>query len=299
MNNQRNTQGHATTLADKDAALNDYFDVLLKEVTETDEAPKQASLLADSAPEPVKTEAKFQIEEASAEDNEVASAEPVIENNVSTSLDEEKPVEAAHNDSAGSNKVETSTPHETVEVNSQASQEELDPDYFEEDYHVEGAPEWAQAPFQALEFTVAKLKLVVPLVHLCGILDWERAELTPMPGHTNRFLGVWPNHGTNSKIVDVAEMVVPDRYHAKIVPWRERVTKVVLIDESAWGIACDEIIGVVTLDPREVRWRTDRTQRAWLAGTLIEHMSALIDANEFAATLLNGEGKAAIAASCA
>lgn len=156
-----------------------------------------------------------------------------------------------------------------------------------EDYFVEGAPAWAQRPFQVLEFSIARLKLAIPLLQLSGILDWAEAKLTPMPGHSKRFLGICPNHGIHSKIVDLSGLVVPERYHHKIEPWQDRINKVVLIDDSAWGLACDEIIGVVTLDPRQVRWRTARTQRGWLAGTLIERMSALVDGNELAAALLN------------
>ena len=110
-----------------------------------------------------------------------------------------------------------------------------------------------------------------------------------MPGHSEHFIGVWPNHGINSKIVDIANMIVPQRYQSKISPWQERISKVVLIDESIWGLACDDILGVVTLDPRDVRWRKDRAQRPWLAGTLIEQMSAIIDGEQFAVTLLQGE----------
>ena len=65
----------------------------------------------------------------------------------------------------------------------------------------------------------------------------------------------------------------------------ERITRVVMINDCQYGLACDEVNEVVTLSPEEVRWRTQRTQRRWLAGTVIEHMCALIDANAFAELL--------------
>ncbi len=155
-----------------------------------------------------------------------------------------------------------------------------------EDYYVEDAPDWARRPLQALEFTIAKLKLAIPLTHLCGTLDWQLAELISMPSHSKHFIGVLSNHGIHSKIVDVSNILVPKRYQHKVESWKTRTTRVVLIGDSAWGLVCDEILGVVTLDPREVNWRSDRTQRAWLVGTLIGKMSAIIDGNEFATTLL-------------
>ncbi len=273
-------------LADKDSALSSYFDVLLHDVTDIDEQAASTPEISKNDDSAVKVASTFQIEE-----EHIDIKKPTVDAaETGKSTAEQSAATEESTSGYSTNGLVTCDAVEDAQ-----GLEEPDDNFTDENYYVEGAPSWANQPFQALEFTVAKLKLVVPLTHLCGILDWERADLTPMPGHSTQFMGVWPNHGTNSKIVDVAEMVVPERYHSKIQPASERVTKVVLIDESTWGIACDEIIGVITLDPRDVRWRTDRTQRKWLAGTLIEHMSAIIDADEFASTLLNGEERAELA----
>ena len=283
-------------LADKDSALNDYFDVLLHEVTliEVTEAvpPLDENAGADTVCHIV-TESKFQIEDDDAAGQPLLSGKSEQLQNAADRRMTAVNIEADSTESGVSAALSQIGDEDNTTDVTKADDVEA------EDYRVEGAPDWAQRPFQALEFSIAKLKLAIPLVHLCGILDWERAELTPMPGHSKHFIGVWPNHGTNSNIVDAAEMLVPERYHHKIEPWKERVSKVVLIDESKWGLACDEVLGVVTLDPRKVRWRTDRTRRTWLAGTLIEHMSALIDGDKFAAALLCGQDTPAQIAFCA
>ncbi len=302
-----------TQLADASSALNDYFDVLLQEVTGiVEDATDDKDVVQAAAPESVsvdsteKTTSKFVVEEPEEiEKNEVIVTSEVVEGPVAVetvSETESRPAETSvevapilgvstQTEKIVSDATETLEVAESKIIIDEPNADEVD-DVVEidaEDYFVEGAPDWASRPFQALEFTVAKLKLVIPLVHLCGILDWEYADLTQMPGHSEHFIGVWPNHGINSKIVDIANMIVPQRYQSKISPWQERISKVVLIDESTWGLACDDILGVVTLDPRDVRWRTDRAQRPWLAGTLIEQMSAIIDGEQFAVTLLQGE----------
>ncbi|MBN4078462.1 chemotaxis protein CheW [Gammaproteobacteria bacterium AH-315-C21] len=275
-------------IVDASSALNDYFDVLLQEVTESQpsvEGRRVSEEVNSAAVASAQQEcSKFVIEEESSSHTDERSSESAAEKSVVTELVEvcaqSQPecVEAASAE-------ELNDQLDGAEVDEGATESEGD----NAEYYVEGAPDWARRPFQALEFSIAKLKLVIPLVHLFGILDWDQAALTSMPGHSKHFIGVWPNHGINSKIVDVAEMMVPQRYQHKIEPWQKRLTKVVLIDDSVWGLACDEIMGVVTLDPREVRWRCDRTHRPWLAGTLIEHMSALVDGDQFAVSLLQGE----------
>jgi len=42
------------------------------------------------------------------------------------------------------------------------------------------------------------------------------------------------------------------------------------------------------LDPNEIKWRSNRGQRPWLAGTVIEHMCALLDVSELAELIASG-----------
>jgi len=44
-----------------------------------------------------------------------------------------------------------------------------------------------------------------------------------------------------------------------------------------WGLAVDEVNQPITLEPDDVKWRGERSKRAWLAGTVKQHMCALID----------------------
>src|SRR5690606_15264011 len=54
-----------------------------------------------------------------------------------------------------------------------------------------GRPEWAQQRFECLLFSVAGLKLAVPLVCLGGIHAVQNAdELTPLPGMPDWFVGL-------------------------------------------------------------------------------------------------------------
>lgn len=148
-------------------------------------------------------------------------------------------------------------------------------------------PAWAENAFQALLFKVAGLTLAVPLVDLNGVVEWRADAITQMPGHINFYLGLLQHLGNNVAIIDTAHLVMPADRLANLVgddPYK-RLTRVVLIDGGRYGLACDEVAQVVTLQPTAVRWRTSRTQRRWLAGTVVEHMCALIDAPAFARML--------------
>lgn len=152
-----------------------------------------------------------------------------------------------------------------------------------------GRPEWANAPFQAMLFNVAGLSLAVPLVELNGVVEWTD-EITEMPGHAPFYMGLMTHLDKSIPVIDTARLVLPAEKLGQLAgdDPRARVKRVVLIDEHRWGLACDEVNEVITLNPDQVRWRTSRTKRAWLAGTVVDHMCALVDGPAFSAMLQDG-----------
>ena len=150
-----------------------------------------------------------------------------------------------------------------------------------------GKPRWAEREFQAMLFKVAGLTLAVPLVDLNGVIEWDEEKITEMPGHADFYLGLMNHLGKNVPLVDTAKLVLPPD-KLKLMAGDDplaRLGRVVLIHDSAYGLACDDVNEVIILKPEDVRWRSSRTKRRWLAGTVIEHMCALIDADAFASLL--------------
>ncbi|PIE43581.1 MAG: chemotaxis protein CheW [Gammaproteobacteria bacterium] len=138
-----------------------------------------------------------------------------------------------------------------------------------------GRPQWAGGSFQILLFTVAGLKMAVPLVSL-GSINPLVGNLTPLVGRAKWFIGLMPVHQQNVRVVDTALWAMPDRYREGI---RENYKYAIALADSDWGLACDDVAQAITLAPEKVRWRTQRSKRPWLAGTVIEHMCALVDAD--------------------
>lgn len=153
----------------------------------------------------------------------------------------------------------------------------------------EDLPPWADL-FQAMLFRVAGLTLAVPLEELGGVIEFDPDELTEMPGHADFYLGLVTHLGKSVPVVDTARLVFPPEKLQQLTgddPLK-RVRRVVLIDEGRWGLACDEVDEVITLSKDEVRWRSNRTRRRWLLGTVIQHMCALVDTGAFATKLTEG-----------
>lgn len=152
----------------------------------------------------------------------------------------------------------------------------------------DGRPSWAAEPFECLLFDVAGLTLAVPLVCLGSIYSLAGHELTPLFGQPEWFLGILPSQGGNLKVLDTARWVMPDRYRDD---FRQGLQYVISVQGYEWGLAVHQVSRSLRLDPNEIKWRSHRGQRPWLAGTVIEHMCALLDVSALAELIASGGAK--------
>lgn len=128
----------------------------------------------------------------------------------------------------------------------------------------------------------------MPLVCLGSIYPLENQELTPLFGQPDWFLGILPSQAGNLKVLDTARWVMPERYRDD---YRDGLKYVISVQGYEWGLAVHQVSRSIRLDPSEVKWRTQRHQRPWLAGTVIEHMCALVDVTALAELIASGAVK--------
>lgn len=145
-------------------------------------------------------------------------------------------------------------------------------------------PGWRNEPFEALLFDVGGLTLAVPLVSL-GTIHALEAPITPLFGQPDWFLGLLPTAGSNLKVLDTARWVMPERYHASL---KEGLRFVISVEGCEWGMAVHGVRESIRLHPQQIKWRSGQGKRPWLAGTVIEHMCALLDVAALAELISRG-----------
>ncbi|TVP58490.1 MAG: chemotaxis protein CheW [Halomonadaceae bacterium] len=150
---------------------------------------------------------------------------------------------------------------------------------------LQGRPPWAQKGFECLIFRVAGLQLAVPLV-LLGAIHRLDAELTPLFGRPDWFMGLLRAGDKTINVADTARWVMPERYRRDDSGDYQFVIR---LEGSHWGLACHEVAQSFTVQPEDVKWRTANSRRQWLAGTVREHMCALLDVSRLAAMLAEAE----------
>lgn len=148
-----------------------------------------------------------------------------------------------------------------------------------------GRPQWAQSRFDVLLFQVSGLTLAVPLISL-GQIQPLTDELTPLFGQADWFMGLQPTPAGKIRTVNTAKFVMPERYDESFV---KTAKYVVSINGVPWGLAVDSVNQPITLQPDDVKWRGDRSKRPWLAGTVKEHMCALLDIPRIGQMLIDAD----------
>jgi purine-binding chemotaxis protein CheW len=146
-------------------------------------------------------------------------------------------------------------------------------------------PAWAQQPFPVLFLTVAGLNFALPLTRLQRILPWE--EPTPLPGFPDWYKGVLPQPERRVHVVDTRAFVMPERLPAE-GEVMAAPNHIVIVEGGQWGLTCDSVSEVKTLDPAKVKWRGGQGKRPWLAGTAVEQLCAILDVEQLAELLNQG-----------
>jgi len=145
---------------------------------------------------------------------------------------------------------------------------------------------YRQGRFQALFFSVAGLKLAVPLTELGGI--HQLGEINSLFGKPAWFKGVMLYRQQKISIVDSARWVMPEKYDQQLQQ-KLNYQYVIMLGTSNWGLTCETLINTYSLEQDEVKWRETDGKRPWMAGLIKKHMCALVDVDAMINLLNRGQ----------
>ena len=127
------------------------------------------------------------------------------------------------------------------------------------------------ASLKCFVFTVAGLKLALPLARVTEVVDFSGCGGAPVPPLV---LGHLVYEHQHVPVLDSARIILPDSNVLPSYQW------LVIVDHGSYALACDSVDPNMEVAHDAVRWRTPLTKRRWLAGTLLQQRCALLDADE-------------------
>jgi purine-binding chemotaxis protein CheW len=140
------------------------------------------------------------------------------------------------------------------------------------------APDWAQEPFQCLIFKVGGTTLATPLLALDNIVKWDQ-ELTPMPFQPDWHLGVLQNRDDKIVVVDTAELLKLEQAQDEHSGHKDG-SHILIIGDHHFGLACESLAKPLFLNKEDVRWSIKHEDRPWMAGTIKDKLTILLDIDE-------------------
>ncbi len=150
------------------------------------------------------------------------------------------------------------------------------------------APVRPASRLQLLLLDLGGLRLAVPLEALSSIHRLPQ-RLTRVPHQQAWLLGVYDHHGVKVAAVDTFGLVVPPSHRERLRrTGTEGPPVVVTVGGGRWGLVCHDTGTVLELEHDEVKWRSDRSVRPWLAGTVKSELCALLDVEAFVHWLEQG-----------
>lgn len=137
-------------------------------------------------------------------------------------------------------------------------------------------PDWAQHEFQALFFKVEHMILATPLHDLSRTIQLDR-KIGKIPGQPSWFMGLLDDQDSRIGVLDTGQLVFGKQRGSQRDLEKNPFKQILITEDKRWGLVCDEILSIGRLQPDKVRWRTQRQNRPWLIGTVIEELTAIID----------------------
>lgn len=149
-------------------------------------------------------------------------------------------------------------------------------------------PKWAHTPFSCLLVQVDGLRLAVPMAGLNSVKPWP-TRFDQLPGASAWIIGVMRLGAHYVRVVDTCKLLSPKRKAQRPETEATLSRNILVFGQQEWGLACDTVKTVVSVDPTAVKWRASGAKRPWIVGTAVDHLCAILDLDRMASSLEDGQ----------
>lgn len=138
--------------------------------------------------------------------------------------------------------------------------------------------EHTRTPFKAVHLQIGGMWWVAPLYTLGGIFSVN--SLTPLFGYAPWMLGVTAYQERIISVIDFITLFkLKKQKSTGIAPF------VVLLDDTNFGLVCDDIGAVEDIVPEDIQWASENRTRDWLAGYTREGLTSVLDVKSIVACI--------------
>ena len=125
-------------------------------------------------------------------------------------------------------------------------------------------------PLQFLTFSIGDNMLSIPLIKMSNVVEWgDTLTLTRLPNEPDWVHGILQHRDQKVRVVDSAEVLQIRSQNAGTPEY------ILILGGDHWGITCDAIDNVVTLEYADIQWNENVGNKMTL-GTIRDTLAVLL-----------------------
>lgn len=118
---------------------------------------------------------------------------------------------------------------------------------------------------------IGGMNLAIAFTAVNNIVHWPAQGLSPATGQENWQLGTLTEE-SHVVVIDIGQLLQTTAADAS-----NNAAYILLVDERRYGIACDRLNGIISVDDNEISWHQDRKQNPWFSGVIAASLHNIID----------------------
>jgi purine-binding chemotaxis protein CheW len=140
-------------------------------------------------------------------------------------------------------------------------------------------PVWGQAPFECLLVKAAGMNYMMPALSV-SYIERVNKKIIRIPLEADSFHGVLTLREQSVAVIDLFSLITEDITEENEVSSQitsHHIDHVMVMENSTYALACDQISKMITLQAEDVRWSKPNTGNPLYAGIVKEHLCPLIN----------------------
>ena len=175
--------------------------------------------------------------------------------------------------------VETKTETVSTVVETKQTVEENSEEVLQEEIVDYGIPVWGQQPFKCLTIKSSGMNLMIPALSV-SYIERLNKKIIRLPLEAEAFRGVVTMRDRSVAIIDLYKLISENgvSYNQTDKNVEEHyVEHVIVMENGAYALACDEVGEMTELYPEDVRWNKASFNNPMFAGIVPDKLCAIVN----------------------
>jgi len=144
-----------------------------------------------------------------------------------------------------------------------------------------GALSWGKIPFDCLLIKAAGMNFIIPTTSI-SYIERVNKKIIRIPLEVESLHGVITLREKNVAVIDLFSLITEDKNKNTSTKSRlisHHIDHVLVMENSSYVLACEEVYKMITLNTEDVRWNRSNDDNQFYAGIVKDYLCPLLNIN--------------------